>query len=44
MITYMDAEKVGINRKNFYTFKKELKEGRVPKFSKTTLRKPRVLM
>ena len=44
MITYMDAERIGINRKNFYTYMKEIKEGRVPKFSKPTLRKFRGLM
>jgi len=43
-ITYKDAERVGINRKNFYAFRKKLKEGKVPKFSKPTLKKLRALM
>ena len=30
MIGYKDAERVGINRKNFYTYKKELSPVKVP--------------
>ena len=43
-ITYKDAERIGINRKNFYVYINTLSQGKVPKFSKPTLRKLRVLM
>ena len=43
-ISYKDAERIGINRKNFYTYKNEFSQGKVPRLSKPILRKLRALM